>query len=69
MQEFKFLRSVDDNTLWGKGGGWCEPKEHSECECELESGVPCLVVREVMHGFNYYNVDLWRWLCGFFGEL
>jgi hypothetical protein len=52
MQELNFLRNVTDNTMWGKGGGWCEHEEHNECECELQNGIPCLVVKKVMHGFN-----------------
>jgi hypothetical protein len=52
MQELKFLRNVTSNTMWGEGGGWCEHEEHNECECELQSGIPCLVVKKVMHGSN-----------------
>ncbi len=69
MQELKVLRNIANNTLWGKGGGWCEHEEHSECECELQSGIPCLVMKEVMHGSNQYVVDLWGWLCGFLEKL
>jgi hypothetical protein len=52
MQELKFLSNVTDNIVWGEGGGRCEHEQHNECECGLQRGIPCLVVKKVMHGSN-----------------
>jgi hypothetical protein len=68
MQELKFLRNVTSNTMWGKGGGWCEHEEHNECECELQSGIPCLVVKKVMHGSNSSMLLIYGVACVVFFE-
>lgn len=49
--------------MWGEGGGCCEHEEHNECECELQSGIPCLVVKKVMHGSNSSMLPIYGVAC------
>ncbi len=63
MQELNFLKNVTDNTMHGEGGAWCEHEEHNECECELHSGNPCLVVKKVMHGSNSSMLLIYGVVC------
>jgi hypothetical protein len=51
MQELKKVKNACNNLAWGEGDGWCDyDAKSSDYEFELDSGVPCLIVREVMHG-------------------
>ncbi len=51
MQELRKVKNAGDNFAWGKGDGWCDyDAKSNDCECDLDSRVPCLIVREVMHG-------------------
>jgi hypothetical protein len=51
MQKLRKVKNVGDNFAWGKGDGWCDyDAKNSDCECDLDSRVPCLIIRKVMHG-------------------
>ncbi len=40
---------MKDMMVGGDGCGYCE-ESHFNYECEAESGQPCCILREVMHG-------------------
>jgi hypothetical protein len=62
MKEFRKVRNVGDNLTWGEGGGWCDyDVKSNDCECDFDIRVPCLIVREVMHGSK--NNHFYEALC------
>ncbi len=49
LAEFNEFKNMKDMIVGGHRLGYCEESPF-ECECEDESGQPCYILREVMHG-------------------
>ncbi len=41
--------NMQDIEFYGDKGGYCSKSDVSSCEREIESGVPCQVMRDMMH--------------------
>ncbi len=49
IKELKEVRNKYDHILWGEEGGYCEEGGDENYECEMESGVDCCTLKDIMH--------------------
>jgi len=49
VKDLQEVRDTHDLLVFGLEDGYCSENE-SLYECEMESGLPCILVRDVMHG-------------------
>jgi hypothetical protein len=47
--EFKEVKNMQDIELYGDKRGYCSKSDVYSCECDIESGVRCQVMRDMMH--------------------
>jgi hypothetical protein len=43
------VKNMKDIELYGNKGGYCSKSDVSSCECDIKSGVPCQVMRDMIH--------------------
>jgi hypothetical protein len=49
MQGLQEVKDTHDLLIFGDEEGYCSRIE-SQCECDMEFGLPCMIVQSIMHG-------------------